>query len=76
MFYGQRSAIIKGNLNVKEEHFLTKTALLNGCSQHVSCTCKKLILTYKLLQDVFGMKDIDFICFEKPFPSKRGYSLR
>ena len=40
------------------------------------CICRKLILTYKLSQGVFRMKDIDVMCFEKHFSSRRDYSLR
>ena len=76
MCYRQTSAIIKGNQNVKEEHFWTKIAALHDCIQQVFCTGRKFILIYKSLQGAFGMKDIDFMCFEKPFPSKRCYSLR
>ena len=55
---------------------LLKISILHDCFQHVFCTCRKLILTYKLLQGVFGIKDIDYMCFETPFPSRRGYNLR
>ena len=55
---------------------LNKDCTSSRLYQQVFCTGRKLILTYKLLQGVFGMKDIDFMCFEKPFPSRRDYSLR
>ena len=67
----QTSAITKGNLNVKEEHFWTKIALFHDCIQQVFCICRKL-------KGVFWNKihRFDFMCFEKPFPSRRSYKLR
>ena len=73
---GKRAQLSKGTWmskrNTFEQRLLFFTIISNKCFVHV---CRKLILTYKFLQGVFGMKDIDFMCFEKPFPSRRGYSL-
>ena len=44
---------------------LNKDCNSSGLYPKVCCICRKLTLTYKLLKGVFGMKDIDFMCFEK-----------
>ena len=71
MCYKQTSSVIKGNLSRRNTFEQGLHFFLQDCIQQVFCTCRKLILTYKLLQGVFGMKGVDFMSFEKPVSLKK-----